>query len=337
MTEHKHGVLSLAYSDEHELIISAGFDVRANCWDRCSNHIRMRLVGHRVSLIGVAIVRQEAQRAITGDEGGNFRLWDIRRGPYDHGTCLQIFSLDNARAMPRTMVIAWREDLIAADSKLYVFQAGRHVAARVTPRGAWFSPYTGELCVLLNEAVVLDGRTGEVLRRICRQTRGREITAFCLDSCGKKAVIGDQRGDLRVYDAVTGRWAISAVPHRAQVAALLFVDEDGAFISAGWDRKIQVHDVRVCSGRRARGWTQQSRVTLSSENTSCGRRRAGVLRSVEDAHDGDITLMAASFRLGLLVTASTDLTIRVRYTNPQSNRSLIVCTGSKVCDLLTLY
>lgn len=313
LTKHNHGVLSLAYSDEHELIISAGFDVMANCWDRCSNHVRMRLVGHRVSLIGVAIVRQEAQRAVTGDEGGNFRLWDIRRGPYDHGTCLQTFSLDNARAMPRTMVIAWQGGLIAADSKLYVFHAGRHVAARVVPRGAWFLPYTGELCVLLNGAVVLDARTGEVLRHICHQTRGREITALCLDSRCKKAVIGDQRGDLEVYDAITGRWAISAVPHRAQVSALLFVDEDGTFISAGWDRKIQVHNARVCSGKRAHGWTQRSSVAVLPENTSYGHRHAGVLRSVEDAHDGDITLMAASFRLGLLVTASTDLTVRVSY------------------------
>ena len=311
---HNHGILSVAYSDEHDLIISAGLDVDANCWDRCSSHVRMKLVGHTLSLIGVAIVRHEAQRAVTGDKGGNFCLWDIRRGNSDRGICLQTFSLCNKRATPRTMVVAWVDSLVAADSKMHIFCAARHIALRVAPGGAWFSSYTGELCVLLREeVVVLDATNGRVRRRISHLGHDRVITAFCLSSRNKKAVVGDQEGGIRVYDAITEKWVLSAFSHRAEVTALLFIDEDETFVSAGWDRKIQVHDARVYSRRRVDAWTQRQ-FKASVEHTSSGPlpRRAAVLRSVVNAHDGDITLMAASFQLGLLVTASNDLTVRVR-------------------------
>ena len=121
--------------------------------------------------------------------------------------------------------------------------------------------------------------------------------------------MGDQRGGLRGYDVVTGRWVMSATPHRSEVSALLFIDEDDAFISAGWDRTIQVHDARVrsCSSARPQGLQLNA-----AEQPPVGHRYAALLRSVIDAHDGDITLMAASLHLGLLATASNDLTVRVR-------------------------
>lgn len=310
---HYHGILSLAFSDEHDLIISAGFDFDANCWDRSTSYLHMKLTGHRRPLIGVVIVRHETQRAVTGDEGGSFRLWDIRRGHSDQATCLQAFALRNPRASPRTMVVMWKEGLITAGSKMHVFRATRNVAVAACPGGAWFSSYTGELCVVLREAVLLDASTGSINRRSFHQPQDRDITAFCVDSRHKKAVAGDQTGSLRVYDGVTGRWIMSAAPHRSEVSALLFIDDDNAFVSAGWDGKIQVHDARVRSGAsgRQQNSTTKGFPTATVPPLPVGQRRAAVLRSVADAHDGDITLMAASGRLGLLATASSDLTVRV--------------------------
>lgn len=307
---HYHGVLSLAYSSEHDLILSAGFDFDANCWDRSTSHLHMKLVGHRVSLIGVVVVEHETQRAVTGDEGGSFRVWDIQRGHSDHGTCLQSFSLRNTRVSPRSMVVVWNEGLVVAGSKMHVFRAAPSVPVEASPLGVWFSSYTGELCVVLREAVMFDAETGRIKRRICQQTHGCEITAFCMDARHKKAVVGDQRGGLRVYDGITGRWIMSANPHRSEVSALLFIDEDNAFISAGWDGMIQIHDGRVRSLSATRSKTSSRRA--KGERAPIGHRCAFTLRSVVNAHDGDITLMAASARLGLLATASSDLTVRVR-------------------------
>lgn len=307
---HYHGVLSLAFSDEHDLILSAGFDFDAICWDRSTNRLYMKLEGHRRSLIGVAVVQHEAQRAVTGDAGGSFRLWDIRRGHSDHGTCLQVFSLVNVRASPRTMVVAWRQGLITAGNKMHVFRAARSAKVEVSLGGAWFSSYTGELCVWLRDAVFVDASTGRIRRRNFQQKYGCEITAFCVDARLKKAVVGDQKGCLRLYDGVTGRWVMSASPHRSEVSALVFMDEDNTFVSVGWDRKIQVHDAQYHSSTASR----------TTKQTPVGHRCTALLRSVRDAHDGDITFVAASARLGLLATSSNDLTVRVR-----------VCTILRAC------
>lgn len=280
----------------------------------------MKLAGHTRSLIGVVIVEHETQRAVTGDEGGSFRIWDIRRGHSDHGACLQSFSLRNTRASPRTMTVAWRGGLVVAGSKMHAFRAARNVTVEASPSGVWFSSYTGELCVLLREAVLLDASTGQVKRRTFQQTQDREITAFCMDARHKKAVVGDQRGGLRGYDVVTGRWIMSATPHRSEVSALLFIDEDDVFISVGWDRTIQVHDARVRSCSASRPPSVQHNPV---EQPPVGHRSAVLLRSVVDAHDGDITLMAASSRLGLLATASNDLTVRVRQCRGRKGRQCI--------------
>ncbi|CAM9316088.1 unnamed protein product, partial [Hapterophycus canaliculatus] len=306
---HYHGVLSLAYSSEHDLLLSAGFDFDANCWDRSTRHLHMKLVGHRLSLIGVVVVEHETQRAVTGDEGGSFRLWDIQRGHSDHGTCLQAFSLRSTRVSPRSMAVVWKGGLIVAGSKMHVFRAATSVPVEAAPLGAWFSSYTGELCVVLREAFFFDAATGRVKRRTFQQTQGREITAFCMDARHKKAVVGDQRGGLRIYDGVTGRWIMSATPHLSEVSALLFVDEDNAFVSAGWDGMIQVHDARVCSCSATR--SKMSAMQVEGEQAPVGHRCALTLRSVMNAHDGDITLMEVSSRLGLIATASSDLTVRL--------------------------
>ncbi|CAM9298583.1 unnamed protein product [Ectocarpus fasciculatus] len=306
---HYHGVLSLAYSSEHDLILSAGFDFDASCWDRSTSHLHMKLVGHRHSLIGVVIVEHETQRAVTGDESGAFRVWDIQRGHSDHGTCLQSFSLRNTRVSPRSMAVVWKEGLIVAGSKMHVFRAVPTPKAEASPLGAWFSSYTGELCIVLREAVWFDAATGNPKRRTFGPTHGREITAFCMDARHKKAVVGDQRGGLRVYDGVTGRWVMSANPHRSEVSALLFVEEDNAFISAGWDGMIQVHDARIRSFSATR-WKANPRQE-EGEQEPVGHRCAFTVRSVVNAHDGDITLMGASARLGLIATASSDLTVRL--------------------------
>ena len=309
---HYHGVVSLAYSDEHDLIFSAGFDFDANCWDRSTSHLHMKLVGHRLSLIGVVIVEHETQRAVTGDEGGSFRLWDIQRGYSDHGTCLQAFSLRNTQVSPRSMAVVWKGGLVVAGNKMHFFRAAASVTVEASPLGAWFSSYTGELCVVLREAILFDAVTGKVKRRAFQQTHGREITAFCMDARHKKAVVGDQRGGLRMYDGITGRWLMSANSHRSEVSALLFLDEDNAFISAGWDGMIQVHDARVRSFSATR--SNPGVKHAKGEKAPIGHRCAFTLRSVLNAHDGDITLMAASSRLGLIATASSDLTVRVRGT-----------------------
>ena len=90
--EHKHGVHTLAYSDEHDLLFSAAFDFDAAGWDVGTGYVQMRLIGHRAALLGVVIVQHDTQRALTVDYEGVFKLWEIRRHLGSRGLCIQSFS-----------------------------------------------------------------------------------------------------------------------------------------------------------------------------------------------------------------------------------------------------
>ncbi|CAM9349206.1 unnamed protein product [Choristocarpus tenellus] len=319
---HVHGILSVTYSGAHDIIITAGFDFEAICWDRSTRHIQQRLTGHRHSLIGVAIAEHETERAITGDSGGTFRLWDIGgRRSLSSGCCLQTFSLANVQAtQPRTMAVVWGQGLVVAGSKMHVFRVVRDIRPNFPPVGAWFSSHTGNICVLLGGVgLFLNASTGEVVSRVNLSARtsppGREVTSVCFDAMHKKVLVGDQDGGLHLYSGVSGSWVRAAKPHSAEVSALLYVDRDGTFISVGWDRTIQIHEAVARlphggpwrSGREGRSWTGRQ----CSSQISEGGRNDGVLRSVRQAHDADITAVTFSANLGLLATAAHDLTVRV--------------------------
>ncbi len=52
----------------------------------------MRLKGHRASLVSVALVPFENERAVTADVEGSFRLWSIDRKHGALAPCLQVLT-----------------------------------------------------------------------------------------------------------------------------------------------------------------------------------------------------------------------------------------------------
>jgi hypothetical protein len=52
----------MAYSPEHEVLISVGFDITAYAWDVNSYLMQIRLIGHRCPLLDVKIVTHETER-----------------------------------------------------------------------------------------------------------------------------------------------------------------------------------------------------------------------------------------------------------------------------------
>ena len=59
---HRHGIRALAFSAEHEVLVSVGFDINAFAWDTNSYLMQARLIGHRCSLVDVKIVKHETER-----------------------------------------------------------------------------------------------------------------------------------------------------------------------------------------------------------------------------------------------------------------------------------
>jgi Ca2+-binding EF-hand superfamily protein/WD40 repeat protein len=80
LNAHERGVRQLCYSEQHDLLLSAGFEFEALAWDLGSRQVALKLSGHRAPLIGVQLTLFQTERAITGDSQGVFKVWDITRG-----------------------------------------------------------------------------------------------------------------------------------------------------------------------------------------------------------------------------------------------------------------
>ncbi|KAL3661240.1 hypothetical protein V7S43_013849 [Phytophthora oleae] len=80
LVAHERGVRQLCYSQQHDLLLSAGFEFEALAWDLSSRQVALTLSGHRAPLIGVQLALFQTERAITGDCQGIFKVWDITRG-----------------------------------------------------------------------------------------------------------------------------------------------------------------------------------------------------------------------------------------------------------------
>jgi hypothetical protein len=59
---HRRGIRAVAYSAEHEVLISVGYDVTGFAWDVNSCLLQIKLVGHRAPLLDVKIVKHDIER-----------------------------------------------------------------------------------------------------------------------------------------------------------------------------------------------------------------------------------------------------------------------------------
>ncbi|RLN92666.1 hypothetical protein BBJ28_00014335 [Nothophytophthora sp. Chile5] len=77
---HQQAVLTLDYA--HSLLLSSGFEYQAYCWAVSGRTLKTKLGGHHHCLMGAKFVSTASNGpclAITGDQSGHFKLWDITR------------------------------------------------------------------------------------------------------------------------------------------------------------------------------------------------------------------------------------------------------------------
>ena len=144
------------------------------------------------------------------------------------------------------------------------------VAAVYSQTFAAFALVTGTDMKMWNAS---DGSSTRVIRDIC----GCEISQMVIDNLQRKLIVGNVHGEIIVYNFLNCLEMKRTKPHRAPVSAIIYGCEDKVIVSASWDRSIYVHD-------------DESRDTCE------------LLRSVRVAHAQDITAMAFSHHLTLIVT-----------------------------------
>lgn len=150
---HKRGVRGLHAMGD--VLISAGFECDAKTWDLVSLEPALTLRGHRapITVAKMMIAVPDCHRAISVDESGEFRLWDVLvKTGFDTGqfaTALHVFSVPCEKSLDRVMglVLPFEADfshgnysnIIACSSTLVHFQPEAKVTEFVAPSGMCYS------------------------------------------------------------------------------------------------------------------------------------------------------------------------------------------------------
>lgn len=113
-----------------------------------------------------------------------------------------------------------------------------------------------------------------------------DITAMCFDDRQRKWIIGNQAGQIQVFNGMNGALMKEGVSHKSEVTAVFYDVADKCIISTSWDRRVRVHDEEPAE-------------------------KVKELRVVENAHNADVGCLAHSFEASLVATACSNLVIRV--------------------------
>ena len=292
LTGHARGVKQMIYMAEIDLLLSCGFECDAYGWDLSNKRQVMRLRGHRFPLVGIQPLRRFGvfePRALTGDRGGNFKVWDVSKTHTGLAVCLQTFTTSShlSKFTPRAFTtLPPSGSMVAAGLKLHMFVSRPVVAGEVVSTDALWNPVTRHFVTVAERNATLwtpEGRKQQDFFSLAEST----ITALTVDDRQRKLVLGTQGGCITVYNFVNGAVMKTAnAKHASDVTALKYVDVDKIVVSTSWDRQVRVYD-------------ENDPDTLA------------LLRHVEHAHHADITCVDASRDLSLIVSGAADSTVHL--------------------------
>jgi len=262
---HRKGVLDLAYTSDYRLLFSCGFEHDALVWSPFVQNCVAKLKGHHHALIGVQTI-QDTPELITGDTGGVFKLWDVRKFE-----CVQTFSAPNFNDSEdggatgnakmncffhtklRSRNAMQKEDdsrVYAASKLLCSFDQARVVHEATTDYHNIFIVFwnvESSVIITVSERTVIvwDALIGSKTVTCVNIMGGDgEITAACLDDRKRKMVIGNSKGEIRVYNHLNGAEmkTSSGAPIPFPVVTLEYMDESRRFIAGYSNGIVRVFD-----------------------------------------------------------------------------------------------
>ena len=289
---HQRGITHMVYSAECAELLTAGFDLEAVGWDLKDFKAKLRLRGHRYSLVGISLLTGTAATAsccITGDDRGYFKLWDVRPTPAGLAACLLSFSVANDVNMfvPACFTVAHGSgNIIAAAMKMHVFVQLQVSPSDTQPTLGLYNPTYRQFVTVADRSLRMFDECGRVCQKLPNLT-DTNVTAVCLDDRARKVIVGCSDGRIQVYNFLNGALMKDCdVKHRRDVTAVVHTGADRCIITASWDRRLHVYDENYTSS-------------------------LVLLRAVEDAHATDILCAAYSRSSSIIATAAADGSVHV--------------------------
>jgi hypothetical protein len=260
---HKRGVRCLSYG--RSVLLSAGFECEAKTWDLSIKEPVMILRGHRRPLTCVKIMTSEAHEnddtlnAITVDDSGEFRLWNIlvREKAVGLGLApvLQIFNMSTCDPTVSNLFffeLPYRRDcskgsfsnLIVGGKKLHHFTPEKNAKEYIPPTATHYNDANSCLITAIGQTVLkYDITSGTYMSSITECITG-EVTALCLDAdVGRRIYVGCSNGLLLLMNFATGQMIGEIMVHTKEICGVVAYryEESRHIVATGsLDGKIKV-------------------------------------------------------------------------------------------------
>lgn len=242
LTGHKCGVRDISYGKG--VLLSAGFELDATTWDVSTRERLVTLRGHRLPICAVHVLCEnmpsdESLRALTLDDSGEFRLWDIyvkerKSSMVTFAPLLQTFSLQTVQpplnrlrhfACPYDPAQSLEQysDIIAGSCLLYKFRPERLLKEFVSPTAMTINTSANTIVTAVGRRLfIYDICTGAFLRSIGTVSHA-EVTAVCFDLPSQRRLfVGCHNSEVHVLNYTTGARICSIRAHTAEINCILY-------------------------------------------------------------------------------------------------------------------
>lgn len=240
---HKRGVRCLSYAKD--VLLSAGFECEAKTWDLGIKEPTLILRGHRYPIAAVKMMCAKDQtddnlRAITVDDSGEFRLWNVfvkeRGGGQALAPTLQTFymhSHDSQMTKVSFIELPFNpqyskgnySNLIAASVKLTHFTPEKSSKEFIPPTFTIFNEASACVVTSIGKSVFkYDICNGQFISQL-NSLHTSDLTCMCLDGdFGRRMYVGTSSGVVMLINFATGAVIDSLQAHAKEVSCIVAIN-----------------------------------------------------------------------------------------------------------------
>jgi WD40 repeat protein len=297
---HQRGIKVMSYAKD--TLLSAGFECEATAWDLNLYEPSFYLRGHRLPLSAVKLMSQPDQqdenlRAITVDDGGEFRLWNIFVREKGSGVqlaeTLQTFNQshisDKSLCKIQFLVVPYNamfskekySDVIAASNRMIHFKPQKIAMDFFPPVCMSYSDPNACVVTAVGKSLFKYDITSGCYHSALSDIDTSEVTFFLLEGeHNRRIYVGTANGYLYLINFASGQVIGKVRAHGKDLMALTILnkkkdahsDPDTLLYSGSTDGNIR--QITECSGNLE--------ITHTIENAMGNHRKINFMESVQE-------------------------------------------------------
>jgi len=251
------------------VMLSAGFECDAFLWDLNTKDNVALLKGHRYPIVAAKLMCEMAQaekdyRALTVDESGEFRLWNIflheRGNDAKLVPTIQVFMMQHSEpplnqfrflALPYNprYSTSYYSNVIACSSKLMHFVPEKNTKEFIPPAVSVFNEAASNIITTVGKSVLTFDISLGAFSDVFENVTSHDLTALCMDGeRGRRMYVGNTAGELVLLNSMNGAIIDSVQYHSKDITSIQqVVDSRSSIYTSGMDGHLRLFE--ECNGK----------------------------------------------------------------------------------------